>query len=100
MGRPTKRQQFLDYAIHYLETEDRWIEFRDAMYKEALISQKTGFPRTLYNHIIWILGVHWDWMQEIDPHHTKEEVITDIAEVLDDTLARRMVERYKDVTAL
>ena len=100
MGRPTKKQQFINYAFKSIETEDRWIEYRDAIYKEALINQKTEFPRTLYNHIIWLLGTHWDWMQEIDPHHTKEEVITDIAEVLDDTLAKRMIERYKQATVL
>ena len=100
MGRPTKRQQFVTYLFKEIETEEGWRDYRDAIYKELLINQKCGWPRLLYNHLINLAELYWDCMTSECPDLTKEELIADMGDVLDDKLTRKLIEKYTGITAL
>ena len=101
MGRPTKKQQFINYLFKEIETEDGWLTYSVALYKEALLNHKIGWPRLLYRHIAEVAGCYWDYqINEVDSDLTKEELVTDMGDVLDDKLTRKLIYKYTGVTAL
>lgn len=101
MGRPTKRQVFVRALIKDIETEPGWVDYREAIYKEYILHLKNGTPRWLYEHIKEEAGMYWDYqINEVDPTLTKEELLCDMKEILDDELTRKLIKDYTGKTAI
>lgn len=101
MGRPTKKQVFIKTLIKEIESEPAWEDYKDALYKEYIIYLTTNSPRWLYDHLLHTAESYWDYMTtQVDPHLQPEELITDMGDVLDTPITRKLIEGLTGVTAL
>ena len=83
-----------------IETEPGWVDYREALYKEYILHMKNGTPRWLYEHIQEIAAMYWDYETGKCPELTKEELLCDMKEVLDDELTRKLIKDYTGKTAI
>ncbi len=99
MGRPTKRTQFVKRLFNDIETEPTWETYKDALYKEYILHLTTGSPRWLYDHLKYTAESYWDYMNQSISYDI-EELITDMGDVLDTPITRKLIEGLTGETAL
>lgn len=99
MGRPTKRTQFIKALFKDIETEPTWQTYKDALYKEYILHLTTGSPRWLYDHLKYTAESYWDYMNQSISYDI-EELITDMGDVLDTPITRKLIEGLTGETAL
>lgn len=93
MGRPTKKSQFLKMLFQDIEQEPTWELYRIPLYKEYIQHINQGTPRWLYDHLYHLAEEYWDYMTtEVDPHLQPEELVTDMGDVLDTPITRKLIE--------
>lgn len=100
MGRPSKKTLFLKELLKDIETEPTWEEYKLALYKEYILHLTTGEPRWIYDTIIKEASSYWDYMLSKDPTYTKEELLTDMGDVVDTPLVLKSMESIKDTLLL
>lgn len=99
MGRPTKRTQFIKRLFKDIETDPWWQTYKDALYKEYILHLTTGSPRWLYDHIKHTAESYWDYMNQ-SINYDIEELITDMGDVLDTPITRKLIEGLTGETTL
>ena len=96
MGRPSKKTLYIRALLKEIETDPSWREFREALYKEYILSLTTGEPRWIYTTLINEATSYFDYMTtEVDPTLTPEELITDEL-YLDTPIIVKTMESLKD----
>ncbi len=101
MGRPSKKTLFKRALLNSIETDDTWIDFRLALYKEYILHLTTGEPRWMYDSLLAQADSYWDYMTtNVDPTLTPEELITDMGEYYDTPIIQKTMESIKNTTVL
>ena len=99
MGRKTNRQRFIEYVLNDIENDNYWAKLKTALYKETILHYKNNSPRWLYDTITNYTGDYWDYMNQ-NVKHTKEELITDMGNVLEGPIIDKILEGLDNLTVL
>lgn len=101
MGRYTKKQKFIHLLKSELENTDSYSPLKVSLYKEYIQHLTTNQPRWLYDTVITAAESYWDYMiTNVDRTLTPEELITDMGEVLDTPVIRKMIDSLDNVKVL
>lgn len=91
MGRKSKKQQFVEYLFRDIENDPYWEDLKSALYVEKILNFTRNEPLLLHNTIKYEAETYWDYQTTcVSPELTKEELITDMGDVLDTELINKL----------
>lgn len=91
MGRKSKKQLFVEYVFKDIENEPHWEDLKSALYVERILNYTRNEPLLLHNTIKYEAETYWDYQTTcVSPTLTKEELITDMGDVLNTELINKL----------
>lgn len=102
MARKSNKQKFVEYLFNEIETDELyWKEIKSALYVEKILHIQNNTPTQLYDTIKYMAETYWDYqINNVSPELTKEELITDMGEVLDTPLIKSLTSYLNSITVL
>lgn len=101
MARKSNRQKFVEYLFNDIETDDYWKELKSALYVEKILHIENNQQTHLYDTIKYMAETYWDYqINNVSSELTKEELITDMGEVLDTPLIKSLTSYLNTITVL
>ena len=101
MGRKSKKQLFVEYVFKDIENDPYWKDIKAALYAERILHLTKNEPLLLYETIKYETESYWDYqLNFVDPQLTKEELITDMGDVLDTPLINKLKDSLNSTTVI
>lgn len=101
MARKSNKQKFVEYLFNDIETDEYWKEIKSALYVEKILHMENNTTTQLYDTIKYMAETYWTYqINNVSAELTKEELITDMGEVLDTPLIKSLTSYLNTITVL